>query len=454
MNHAGCCTFCNKNCLAELRCSQCGYLCHYDCALGFSPVEEFKSSALTEKFVCAPCIVGSSYNLIHMALDAHRMHGSHSRSVSMASDAPSHGSAHISPIPGNMSIHRLRDDSQEVINSHRLTGAADSTPLRIRPGPPVAHSSSSPDTSASAHNRAIQGETGRSNNIPSTTAYIHPSCEAKAKKLLLGLNNTKTIPKHATTLLLADSLAHCVNKHDFDCSDTLRVRSVGGLCVAAFVRALKQRERPLGSVKRLILSLGVNDYLHREKHCAEESNDLFRAMGREAKRVFPNASVYFVLPYKGITKVTDEDMNELQKLVKTNCRKFRVFTPPSLVNMVSPGGVHPRKQGAKLLTEFYRKLVPVPQRPFSRDSGRQSQYPSYSAAAQQHPPPQTLQQRQAPVSNNPAYLGQPGPSSNAAPPTRHVLPGSRDDNHNLAWDIASSVVCALQQRDYRLMYPK
>ena len=264
-------------------------------------------------------------------------------------------------------------------------------------------------------------------------------------------------PRHATTLLLGDSLVHCVNKQDFDCGDTLRVRSVGGLCIAAFLSALKQRQRPLGSVKRLILSIGVNDLLHREIHCSDDTIEIFKAMCVETKRVFPKASVYFVLPYKGITKVSGDDIKELQKLAKTYCPKFKVFTPPSLVNMVSSGGVHAKKQGAKLLLEFYKKIVPVPPRPFSRDSGRQGHFPSYSAAATTQPSlqdAQTQRQRQpAPVQNDPVYMGKPGPSK-AAPLTRHEFPGSNSDhNHNLAWDIATAVVSALQQRDYRLMYP-
>lgn len=320
---------------------------------------------------------------------------------------------------------------------------------------------SSPGVSADAQgNSAIRPNLGSADPVPGT-APLHPSCEAKAKKLLLGLNNTKTIPKHATTLLLGDSLVHCINKQDFDCSDSLRVRSVGGLCISAFVRALKQRKRPLGGVKRLLLSLGVNDYLHRVDHCRDDMEEIFKAMGVEAKRVFPNASVFFVLPYKGITKVTVQDMQELEKLVRSNCKRFKVLTPPSLVNLVSVGGVHAKKQGAKLLTEFYRKLVPVPPKTFSQDSGRQGQFPAYSAYSaaafdQTSPPdvwaPQQQQRQWHPAPNNPSYLGQPLPS-NAAPPTIHEFPGSSHPNRNFAWDIASAVVSAFQQRDYRLMYP-
>ena len=60
-------------------------------------------------------------------------------------------------------------------------------------------------------------------------ADLESYCRGKAEKLSNGLNNLCTVPKHATTLLLGDSLVHCINKSDFECGDSLRVRSVGGL---------------------------------------------------------------------------------------------------------------------------------------------------------------------------------------------------------------------------------
>jgi hypothetical protein len=147
-----------------------------------------------------------------------------------------------------------------------------------------------------------------------------------------------------------------------------------------------------------------------------------------------------------------------------------VFSPPSLLNKLSAGGLHPNKQGAKLLISFYRKLIPVPPVAFSSDSGRQNPFSTYAAAAVQPPPQaQDTQTRRsqpqwhppsAPVSNvpfssGPVYLGvgHSVPPSNVAAthPTHHEFSGN---NNELAWHIASAVANALHHRDYKQLYPQ
>ena len=186
-------------------------------------------------------------------------------------------------------------------------------------------------------------------------------------------------------------------------------------------------------------------------------------MGDETKRVFPKASVMFVFPYKGITKMSAEDRKDLTKLVKTHCRKFKLFTPPSLVGMVSAGGVHPNNRGAKLLTDFYKKLVPVPPRPIPHNSGKQSQSTSYAAAVS-HPPPQGTEMRQQQHWGSPPdpvftdtpyrYQGQTGPPPGfTAPPPGFPRRSDHNQHQYLAWSIATSVADALN-RDYNQIYPK
>ena len=279
-------------------------------------------------------------------------------------------------------------------------------------------------------------------------------CRGKSEKLSNGLNNLCTVPKHATTLLLGDSLVHCINKADFECGDSLRVRSVGGLCIFAFVRALMKRDRPLGHFTRLILSLGINDILHKNNHCLEDTSEIFRLLNSEIKRVFPKATVFFVLPYKGITKMSSEDKNHLEQLVKLNCKRFKVFSAPNLTNKVSAGGIHPNRQGENLLKTFYRKLIPVPQQTFSEDSGRRRQGVTYAANTLSQPPPEvtaTLQRRQPPNSSAPANpgVGHSVPPSYAARGPPQDFTAKRQD---LAWYIASAVANALQHHEYPPLY--
>ena len=416
--------------------------------MGFDPPAQLKNTPDKVEYICPICVSGSTYDLLHLAIDAHKRewdtYSDASSSISLTS--PQHESSgdksHLTSPQHESSGDKSHLSS--IFNGPLDTGQVD-----------FSSSSSAPGTNATPHTRP-NSETGRNTRLPEL-APIHQSCGTKAKTLLASLNNDKFLTKHASTLLVGDSLVHCVNKRDFE-TDTLRVRSIGCLCIPAFGSALKQRERPLVSVKRLILSVGVNNYLHRENHCTDDTSHYFKAMGDETKRVFPNASVFYVLPYKGITKISAEDRKELEKLVKTNCSNFKVFAPPSLVNKVSAGGVHPKTQGAKLLVEFYRKLVPVPSRTFSRDSGRRSKSSTYATAAVQ-PPPQDTQPRQqrqwrhpsTPVSTTPVYVSQ---QTGRPPDTYPGFSGSSDNIDHLAWDIATAVVSALQQRDYRQRYTK
>ena len=66
------CIVCEKLCTDELCCWRCGSSVHYKCGIGFDLPEEFQSESRSE-YICAPCLVGTSYALLHRALDAHQM---------------------------------------------------------------------------------------------------------------------------------------------------------------------------------------------------------------------------------------------------------------------------------------------------------------------------------------------------------------------------------------------
>lgn len=441
------CTVCDRESSGEFTCRGCRYSIHYICALGFDPPAQLKNSPDKVDYLCPICVSGSSYVLLHRTLEAHQREWDPQRECDYRSNASSIRSVSPRPPPhvsssSYVSVSPIHNHERRDVTEHQAV-----------------HNSSS-NASVSAFDRGINSESGRNTRLPTNTGVsspIHPNCEAKAKKLFSNLNNPKTIPKHVSTIILGDSLVRCINKQDFDCLDTLRVIGIGGLCIAGLVSGLKQRKRPFGGVKRLILSIGVNDILHRENHCADDIIHHFRAMGKEIKRVFPKASVLYVLPYKGISKVTPEERKDLEKLVKTNCRNFRVFNSPSLVDKISVGGVHPNKQGAKLLTDFYRKLVPMPQRIFSQDSGRHSKAATYATAVVPPPAsvPQMVQQQhvnRSPPPGHPVWLGQTVHPPDTAP-SRYEFPTNRGHNQDLAWGIATAISNALQ-RDYRLMYPQ
>ena len=253
--------------------------------------------------------------------------------------------------------------------------------------------------SSGSGNTAQEGERGAASNVSSaarshsspvapnspqsgTATPLHPNCAATGKRLLYILNNLLNLPKHATTLLIGDSLAHCINKAKVDAeTDSFRVRSVGGLCIPAAVEAMRRHKRLHNNVKRIIWQLGTNDWLHRANHCYDEEVAYLKALEVETTRLFPNAVICFILPYRGMKNLNNNTIKTLETLIKANCRKFKCFTPPSLKNKVTSKGIHPNQEGIKVLTEFFAKrFTPRKPRPFTRGSGTTRPGTTYAEA--------------------------------------------------------------------------
>ena len=180
------CQKCNQEADEEFCCRACNSYYHYECALGFSPPAQLKDCEYKADYIC----------LLHMGLEAHQREwdtrrnssgGSHSDTVIQEQDSQPGTQAQEAQLPGSISLVHRRPSSN---NGDSVDG---SDPL----------------------NSAFTGDSGRNNHThePFLPTPLHPSCEAKAKKLLLGLNNTKTLPKHASTLLIG-------NKSRFLCQQT------------------------------------------------------------------------------------------------------------------------------------------------------------------------------------------------------------------------------------------
>ena len=81
-----------------------------------------------------------------------------------------------------------------------------------------------------------------------------------------------------------------------------------------------------------MLSLGVNDHLHRKQHCEDDFEKHFTTLIEEAKRVFPSATINFIVPFKGlprvpgrhIEKVWDFLTNKFPEVKDTELPQWRV----------------------------------------------------------------------------------------------------------------------------------
>ena len=111
------------------------------------------------------------------------------------------------------------------------------------------------------------------------------------------------------------------------------------------------------------------------------------------KRVFHNATVTFVLPFSGMTGVSDLYIRELKEAINYACPEMIVVFPPYVKSMISRGGIHLNRAGKDVFLRFlHSQLVTPKQRIFASDSGRRGQQPVTGVQAQS--------EQQSPVSSD------------------------------------------------------
>ena len=374
------CRICDEQAINELQCSVCKYALHFYCGLGFTIPDELRETLNLAEFKCPICVVGAQYELLHRALDSHRIQSSEPQ----RSRAPSpivkrndtileiYGETVVSEHDDDTKLINLEDTRREV-----LSGSGRPTQPTVGVGVEVSSGSGRPTQPIASEKTELKS--------------LRQPCISKVKNLSYILRSLHSnLPGHATTLFIGDSLQKGLVKKDIDSvADSVRIRSVGGLCVVATTMALSQHKRPLPKIKKLVFTLGINDCLHSDSHHLEETNRYFKGLEVEASRVFPNATLHFVLPYKGMVSrdASSFQQSDLENILKEQCPKIRRHIPPSLKGKVNDGGIHPSEAGNNTLTKWYSKIfVPPPTRVFNRNSGRKSPGRPYSQA---HIPPDT-----------------------------------------------------------------
>lgn len=360
------CIVCAFEVTEELACKLCSRLIHYQCALG-SPINNPKfGSTLRKNYTCPVCIVSTNNELVLQCITANQRHIKVSNSNDPQPESGDEAEADTLAVPNRVNFISMLGKSLARQQSSRTE------PQPCEPSSPSAHLPREPSSPSAG-------------STPLGYAPLHKYCEARAKDLSYILRSLqRNLPNNASTLIIGDSLTKCLNKKELDPgTDSVRIRSVGGLCVFATVQALRRHESALPFVKKVVYSLGINDHLHRDRHCHENTEDYFKDLQNESLRIFPHAKVCVVLPYKGMVghDITDMVQRDLVKVLQSKCPKLWRFTPPTLTGKVAQRGIHPNLEGKKVLTKFYRdKFVEKPNRVFSRSSGRNSKAGSYARA--------------------------------------------------------------------------
>ena len=401
------CVICGDESIDELQCADCKHCLHFTCALGFEPPDEFKASDLKSEYICPPCLCGSTDALLHQAMDVrvrkrvsitvrspslvhseHVMMREHDHEDSASDISDIHSHTHVSAVVEsqhdvtnasvcNISTPQLNGDKSEIVVPPTQTGIRNK--VKNNTGERNPNSQRKPPQS-------VENAPPPGNFSPDSFINVHEYCASKGKRLSYILRSmSSNLPSQATSVCIADSLSHCLNKKEIDPeNDTFRVRSVGGLCVVGVVQSLMRHRRRHPKIKHVIYSLGINDHLHRENHCLDERAKYFKALQAESLRVFPNAIISFVLPFKGMVgnDINDQVQEDLTQLLEENCPKIRRYDPPSLQGKVDKKGIHPNWAGKKMLTAFFHNTFGHSNkgRVFSQNSGRRTPDATYATA--------------------------------------------------------------------------
>ena len=338
------CTICTGDASGELSCSRCEYPCHYTCALGFEPPDEFKNSPHKHKFLCPPCVVGKSHNLLHVALNAHEKNFTRKPT---GGDPPPTGGAppptggEPPPTGGDPPLNAANlsaRDQRAAARERRVSARAENHTEPVTSGAPKLSDLSDTDLSRAA----------------------------KPKYMISRLRN---LPDHTNIVLFGDSNTHKIHGRRVDPEgQSVAIRSSGGLCIPAFVHALKENNDPCPRVKKLYLSLGTNDSLHSGEHCLEDWPHHIKSLQVECLRVFPRARLHFILPFKGLSGVPNSFIKVLEGLLREHCPKFQRLHPPSMINKVDNGGVHINPEGKTAYITFLQKVL-VGKRPSTNTQG-------------------------------------------------------------------------------------
>ena len=80
-----------------------------------------------------------------------------------------------------------------------------------------------------------------------------------------------------------------------------------------------------------------------------------KALYSESSRIFPQASLSFILPFKGITGLS-EFTKDLATALKLHCPQMWRCRPSSMVNKMTGGGVHINAEGKRSYTDYLMRV--------------------------------------------------------------------------------------------------
>ena len=226
------------------------------------------------------------------------------------------------------------------------------------------HSSTSPAKSVRNPEGSQNPESNSQTESPSHThpsnresvhvlAPLHPRETGPSNKLGYILNALQNVPNHRSTVMIGDSNFHCVNVGEIDPTNrSVAIRSVSGLCVVSASDALKKFTYSYPKFKKVVLSVGANDFMHRDQHCPDDWSTHLSNLITDTHRIFPQAVIHFVLPFRGLDTVPPSFIEKFEYILKTEHPQIKKHYAPSMAGKTRRDGIHLNAQGAEVLRTF------------------------------------------------------------------------------------------------------
>ena len=433
-----------------LKCSSCHKKCHVRCGTGLSNLSPLTiTTHLNEcAFLCPLCNIGQKNNLINSVITINQVYNERK---------------HATEFNLGHAFHTLNTDD-DVTNgvqhgeAHEETNVVAPVNTIDVPTSPSGSQANGENTGERIQNNSLPvGHGDKSQQLPpslvdESLTPLHEHDVSRAKKLTYILGTFLRLPGHPNTVLIGDShFSHMDGKEIDPDDDQVRVRSVGGLCIPATVYAISQHKFVHKKIKTVVWNLGTNDALHSQQHCDEDRVKYLGLLYKESVRIFPKATINFIIPFSGMKGVSKPFLDELEKDLKLACPNMVRLRPPSMRNKISKSGVHLNNSGRDTFVRFLRsKFVVRKQRIFSSDSGRKAEYtttspdnrPSYAEA---HVATSTgLVHHAAPSRSDP----RPEPSSVPS----NVPQSTIQHGHGFVNDIAAKVMELITQQNMLYRY--
>ena len=287
--------------------------------------------------------------------------------------------------------------------------------------------------------------------LSSSVMDLVPNEQERVTRFSRALERLRDLPQHVNTLIITDSNGHNIKGRQLDPNGRTWLISSGGLCVNAAVHSLQQLSDTHTGISRVVYCLGLNDELHKRQHVKGQRGSYLSSLGTVTSKVFPNASMSFVLPCAG-GKMSNQCIGNLRSDIVKHLPNTSIHYPPRM--MFGPDGVHLNTTDLTHFRYFLKESVVRQPAIFSRDSGRRTESNSYADSlgfTPQRPPADARAPQRPPVDAKPHRVppGQMSPTHNRGfwypPPS----PRSQPVNRNLGEEITKLVVNELLQQNGR-----